>query len=275
MKHYFWLILCAASAVQAAPANWQEPATGMAFVSVAKGCFQMGTEQHVPLKPNVFWERIRHDAPLSEDEGPRHEVCVDAFWMGKLEVRTGEWQKVMDGEPPANPGLPVASVTLTQAREFAERLTKLSEGKERFRLPTEAEWEYACRAGAKSEELAIGGELAGQAWYGVRGSYRPQPSETGKLAANAFGLHDMLGNVWEWTEDSYLPDGYARHALYNPKVSAATPQQVIRGGAFRTEPRQMRCAMRSHYDAAQHLDSIGFRLVREASADKTAKTKKP
>ena len=86
--------------------------------------------------------------------------------------------------------------------------------------------------------------------------------EVGALKANAFGLHDMLGNVWEWTEDSYRADAYARHALYNPKAEAAGGPRVIRGGSFRTEWIQTRCAMRGRYAPAETLDTIGMRLVR-------------
>jgi formylglycine-generating enzyme required for sulfatase activity len=268
MKQYAAMAICLAATLPAAraagPETWQEPVTGMSFVAITKGCFRMGSA--VPVQPRLdeFWKRIRYTGTISADEVPQHEVCVDAFWMGKFEVRKGEWLQVTGsavGE--GSPALPVAAVTWTQAREFAERLTLLSGGKYRFRLPTEAEWEYACRAGAAEEIVPIGSELVGKSWYGARRAYLPVPHDTGLLAANAFGLHDMLGNVWEWTQDSYLPDGYARHQLYNPKVLAQTAQQVIRGASFRSEPRQMRCAMRGHYDAAQRLDSIGFRLVRE------------
>lgn len=268
MKRYaaaLWVMLAVPHATHAAPPQtWEEPATGMPFVAIPKGCYLMGTAESIPYKPDPFWEQIRHTGTISADEVPQHEVCVDGFWMGKFEVRNREWQQLM-GESPggANPEQPVVAVTLAQVRAFAERLTERSGGAHRFRLPTEAEWEYACRAGVAHEVTPVGTELVGKSWYGARGAYKPEPHEVGLLPPNAFGLHDMLGNVWEWTEDSYVPGGYARHALHNPKVTAQPAQHVIRGGSFRSEPRQTRCAVRGHYDAGEKLDSIGFRLVRQ------------
>lgn len=239
---------------------WRDPTTGMPFVQVTRGCYQMGTASPVSAHPDPFWGRIGYDGQLSADEVPQHEVCIDAFWMGKFEVRSDEWHKVMGGTGSADGDRPIARVTWAQARIFAERLSERSGA--RYRLPTEAEWEYACRAGSAVEHVAISLELVGQAWYSRGEARRSEPQKVGALATNAFGLHDMLGNVWEWTEDSYRADGYGRHDLYNPVVREAEGQKVIRGASFRTEPRQTRCAVRGHIDPTQALDSVGFRLVR-------------
>ena len=141
-------------------------------------------------------------------------------------------------------------------------LFRSSGGKQRFRLPTEAEWEYACRADSKvlQSQKPDAEELNKAAWYQYR---QPKPTRVGSLEANAFGLHDMLGNVWEWVGDSYLADGYTRHPLYNPRIETNAPQRVIRGGSMRTELEQTRCTKRGHYPADESLDTIGFRLVRE------------
>ncbi|HEY3326501.1 MAG TPA: formylglycine-generating enzyme family protein [Novimethylophilus sp.] len=248
----------------AAAKTWTEPATGMQFVAVPKGCFQMGSAKPVPPPADSYWAQIGFAKSLSEDEVPQHEVCVDAFWMGKFEVRIKEWQQIMATADAPGDGkdLPAAKVTWAQARDFAERLSTRSGGKYRFRLPTEAEWEYACLAGRKYkfEPRPDPQELNKVAWYQFR---TPKPSVVGALKANAFGLHDMQGNVWEWVGDGYLADGYTRHALYNPRVEADTGPRVIRGGSFRTELEQTRCAKRGHYPADDALDSIGLRLVRE------------
>lgn len=258
----------AATAQRQGP-DWQEPATGMIFKDIPKGCFQMGAETPQIPHPEMFWERAGYTKTASEDERPVHEVCVNGFWMGKYEVRRSEWRQVMgeasnddakDGE------LPMSGITWEQAEEFAQRLSRLSEGKNRFRLPTEAEWEYACRAGAPKDIDPLAGNLAGFARHEFsHGS--PQPA--GQLRPNDWGLHDVLGNVWEWVADDYAADAYARHDLYNPRMKAASAQKnlnvqkVLRGGGFRTETVQVRCAMRGHHDPRIGTDAIGLRLVRE------------
>jgi len=244
--------------------EWTEPLTGMAFVALPKACFKMGTAKPVEPPFDAHWERMAYKGNLAEDEVPRHEACVDAFWMAKTEVSEAQWHKLMGGEMPADGGRRAkVDVTWEQAQQFAQRLTALSGGRQRFRLPTEAEWEYACRAGTKEPDELEREHFAGKAWFrhSPRRSYEVR--EVGVLQPNAFGLHDMLGNAWEWTADSYLADGYARHALYNPKVEAAGAPRVIRGGSFRTELAHMRCATRGRYDPDHALDAIGLRLVRE------------
>lgn len=244
--------------------TWTEPATGMVFVALPKDCFQMGSAKPVDPPFDSHWERIGYKGKLAEDEAPRHEACVDAFWMAKIEVSEADWHKVMGGIAPADGGRRAkVGVTWLQARQFAQQLSIQSAGKLRFRLPTETEWEYACRAGASENAAPEREQLAENAWYAQSPKRSYEAREAGVLKANGFGLHDMLGNAWEWTEDSYQADAYARHALYNPKVEAAGAPRVIRGGSFRTELAQVRCAMRARYDPAETLDAIGLRLVRE------------
>jgi formylglycine-generating enzyme required for sulfatase activity len=243
---------------------WQEPTTGMTFVSIPKGCFKMGAEKPQGPHPEIFWERVGYTKTASEDERPVHEVCVSPFWLGKYEVRMSEWQRVMDGPLPETGGLPVSGITWEEAEEFVRRLTELSQGKYRFRLPTEAEWEYACRAGNAKDIDPLSDGANGFAWYQFS---TPAPQPVGQFRPNAFGIHDMLGNVWEWMADHYNANGYARHALFDPVIKqeakAGALQRVLRGGSFRTERVQVRCAMRGHYAPEMRLNSIGLRLVRE------------
>lgn len=240
--------------------EWQEPVTGMAFRALPMGCYKMGAVTPQAPQPEIFWERVGYKKSASEDEHPVHEVCLDAFWMGKHEVRAGEWQRVMGGDPPANGELPITNVTWEQAEEFARRLSDASAGKVRFRLPTEAEWEYACRAGAAKDIDPLTDGADPYAWHQFT---RTEPQPVGGLQANAFGLYDMLGNVWEWVADSYAADAYARHTLFNPRVKTPSARKVLRGGSFRTERVQVRCAMRGHHAPQSGGDAIGLRLVRE------------
>ncbi|RZI44276.1 hypothetical protein EGT07_02300 [Herbaspirillum sp. HC18] len=259
------LLACniAAATPQALPV-WTDSLSGAEFVALPKGCYQMGSSRFIAPPPDSNWERIGFKGNLAANELPQHEVCVDQFWIGKREVSEGEWHKVMGGDAPAHDGRRAkVNVTWAQAREFAEKLTASSGGKYRFRLPTEAEWEYACRAGSKNNDVFERTDLAGKAWYAQSPKRSYEPRETGVLEPNAFGLHDMLGNAWEWTADSYQADGYKRHALYNPKVDAEGAQRVLRGGSYRTELYQVRCSKRGHYDPDYTMDSIGLRLVRE------------
>jgi formylglycine-generating enzyme required for sulfatase activity len=248
------------------PALWTEPITGMRFVALPKGCFQMGTREAIKPIDIAPWEHAGFKGRLEADEKPRHEVCVDALLLGQHEVRASDWESVMGEAPPQGSGAaPAAGMTWHAAQAFAARLTQLSEqsgARYRFRLPTEAEWEYACRAGVKEESVpSRRDDRKDVAWYNLQRA--PEPREVGKRKPNSWGLHDMLGNVWEWVEDAYRADAYARHALYNPATRDATGgERVIRGASHRSDHLHVRCAKRASYAENDSLGQIGLRLVR-------------
>lgn len=254
---------------------WREQHTGMEFVALPKGCFQMGLPAGAfgQDESNLYIKRIR-------SEMPQHEVCVDRFWLGRVEVRRSDWKKVMGDLPQgaaqgAADDAPVAGVTWEEANTFAQRLTELSNGKQRFRLPTEAEWEYACRAGAKAvAQTPHANELEPKAWFSTpmsvdRPGQRNQELQPGaRKAANAFGLYDMLGNVWEWTQDAYQADAYTGHTLYNPVQGGQSELRVIRGGSIRTDRRFMRCEARAWLQAKEVHETVGLRLVQVSQGEK-------
>lgn len=259
----------AAGADTAPPRTWQDPLSGMEFVRVEKSCFRMGNDTPVPPERDGGWDRLEYGESLSSDEGPVHEACLDGYWLGRYEVTRGQWRKVMGalpvGLPEGGDTLPVTRITWHQARDFAERLSAQTGGKYRFRLPSEAEWEFACRGGrADALDLDVPtntDELARMAVADVQAPNPPEP--VGTLAPNRGGFHDLLGNVWEWVADDYAADAYNRHRLYNPRNATGADQAVIRGGSLRTEFVQARCTMRGRYAKRAHLDLIGLRIVRE------------
>jgi formylglycine-generating enzyme required for sulfatase activity len=135
-----------------------------------------------------------------------------------------------------------------------------------YRLPTEAEWEYACRAGTKTR-YSFGdgaGSLAEYAWY--EGSSQSRTHPVGKKQPNPFGLFDMHGNVWEWCWDGYDANRYTRPATHDPRGADGVRPHVNRGGGWRSNPRIARSANRDRNDAGFRSDNLGFRLARSHSA---------
>lgn len=247
------------------PTVWREPQTGMEFVWVAKACYQMGSSQigRPPAAPHF------PHSPPHPDESPAHEVCLDGFWLGKYEVTRAQWARVMGNATQRDServNEPVTGVSWIEARTFAERLGAKGE---RYRLPTEAEWEYACLAGSPArvydpDDLEAQKELHGAAWIAGSSGERRKAQPVGKKKPNAWGFHDMLGNVWEWVQDGYEKDAYSRHALYNPVIEVTHDSHVIRGSSFRSQDVNARCGERNSNPASEGLPVIGFRLVRDA-----------
>jgi len=255
--------------------TWKEPVTGLVFVWVPGGCFLMGS-------PKSEKER-------SEDEGPVHEVCVDGFWMSQTVVTNSQFrqfQKDHDSRDVAGhslngDGQPAVYVSWVDANNFSQWLSGQNGGQYNFRLPTEAEFEYACRAG--SEASRYWGEDATRACiyenvadYTAERQLGIRPvnecddgyaatAPVGSFRQNAFGLYDMLGNVLEWCTDVYGVDSYVRHDRSNPQYNNESMGQsrVIRGGCWRGAARSIRCAGRGSGLPNSTRDDLGFRIVRE------------
>lgn len=241
------------------PATWREPVTGMEFLYVHPGSFRMGSG------PEVIGRQ--------EDETPHQVELTRGFYLGRYEVTHEEWIEVMGSNPSqfpdCGPRCPIETVSYVAIREFIGRLEKRSAGS-RFRLPTEAEWEYACRAGTETP-FSTGENLTDQqANFDARypydgfpkGRYPNKPTPVGSYPPNPWGFYDMHGNLWEWCEDWYgeYPEGDVR----DPKGPAEGEMHVIRGGSWYFDGNSSRCALRYTHAPIHDGFSLGFRLVREA-----------
>jgi formylglycine-generating enzyme required for sulfatase activity len=181
--------------------------------------------------------------------------------MGKHEVTQGQWKTVMGSNPAhfqKGDDYPVEQVSWNDAREFIARLQGLSEGGYTLRLPTEAEWEYACRSGGEPEMFSGGDDVEPVAWYADNSAGSTRLVN----APNGLGLIDMSGNVWEWCEDTYDSSAYSKHQRSNPVCSSGSSQRVVRGGSWTDDSSQVRCGIRRGSEPDSRNFITGFRLVR-------------
>ncbi|MDM8548475.1 SUMF1/EgtB/PvdO family nonheme iron enzyme [Desulfobacterales bacterium HSG2] len=226
---------------------WKEPVTGMEFVSVRGGCYEMGCGS---------WA-----GDCESNEKPVHTVCVDDFQMGKHEVTQRQWEQIMESNPSEfkkGDSYPVENVSWSDAKEFIRKLNdetkkfaqrgirKREDAEDQveyeIRLPTEAEWEYACRSGGKPEKYSGGSDADSVAWH-LTNSEKSTHS-VGAKSPNGLGLYDMSGNVWEWCEDIYAKNAYNKHERDNPLHTRGTCH-VIRGGSWKKYKMLARCVNRS------------------------------
>jgi formylglycine-generating enzyme required for sulfatase activity len=216
------------------------------MVYVAGGTFLMGS-------PNEESDRIGN-------EGPQHRVTVPSYYIGKYEITQVQWKAVMGYNHSRSQGedLPVSNVSWDEAKEFCRKLSQMT-GKQ-YRLPTEAEWEYACRAGTTKPHA---GDLGSIAWYMKNSDLKTHP--IGQKKPNAFGLYDMHGNVYEWCEDvwhkSYVGAPIDGSAWLNGGDST---YRVKRGGSWGTSSGLTRSAVREGVGPGDPVGSIGLRVVMSA-----------
>jgi len=235
-----------ASAAKTGPGEYRDPATGMEFVLVKGGCYQMG---------DTFGDG-------GADEKPVHEVCLKDFYLGKYEITQGQWKRVMGDNPSyfkESDGHPVETVSWNDAQEFIRRLNQMS-GKS-YRLPTEAEWEYAARNGKNGEKWAgtsNESELREYAWFSGNSGNKTHP--VGQKRPNGLGLYDMSGNVWEWVSDWYDEDYYHNSPKNDPPGPSSGQDKVLRGGSWLALPWLVRAADRGWNEPSGRGNVVGFRL---------------
>jgi formylglycine-generating enzyme required for sulfatase activity len=213
------------------------------------------------------------------DEAQVEVTLTKGYWTAKYETTQGQWKRVMGRLPgplttelPEGNDLPVGNVTFAEAEDFCRKLTELGHHdgslprQWEFRLPTEAQWEYACRAGTTTA-TAFGDTLSsrqanfkGQPYNGAEpGPSLGRAAKVGSYRANAWGLHDMHGNIFEWCRDWYHPK---RPGGVDPDLYLATARsRVRRGGAWTDEGWPCRSAFRLRFEPERRYDHIGFRIV--------------
>ena len=246
MRRILALALTLSFASQAASAEPPQEVTnsiGMKFKLIPAGEFMMGSSE----SPEELAAEFTGTKPRwYQDAHPQHQVRITKpFYMGVTEVTQEQYEEVMAENASwfsktANGAnrvkgmdtshFPVESVSWDDAMEFCKKLSK-REG-HTYRLPTEAEWEYACRAGSTTR-FCFGddpGQLGQFAWFTENS--KPQPHPVGQKKPNSWGLHDMHGNVLEWCSDSYDPDYYAKTPIDEPTAPAAFILRVLRGGSW-------------------------------------------
>ncbi|HEY1066294.1 MAG TPA: formylglycine-generating enzyme family protein, partial [Pirellulales bacterium] len=237
------------------------------------------------IPPGEFWMGSPADEAERRPEEVRRRVRLTrGFWLAKFETTQNEYEMLM-GPPPSKfcaggihakavrgmntDRFPVENVTWMEAQEFCRRLSDRE--KHRYRLPTEAEWEYACRAGTTTpysfgskcngtEANANGNYPYGEATVGP---YLARPAVVGSYPANAWGLCDMHGNVWEWCEDWYGPYAPSEQTSIDPAGVTSGDARVGRGGSWFSEPRGIRAAYRGFEHVNYRDEYLGFRLCLE------------
>lgn len=216
----------------------------MDFVLMHPGAFSMGTDTH------------------DFDEGPTHRVTISRpYYLGKFEVTQEQWQKVMGSNPSHFQGAqyPVESVSWLDCQNFLEALKKKT-GR-RFALPTEAQWEYACQAGAESEYSHGDDEsvLGAYAWYAQNSGLSTHP--VGKKKPNAWGVHDMAGNVYEWCADWYSEGPYSKGEAVDPRGPARGQRRILRGGGWIFVADNLRSSDRGFSPPDMRTNEYGLRCV--------------
>jgi formylglycine-generating enzyme required for sulfatase activity len=224
---------------------------GMEFVLIPPGEFDMG------CSPG--------DRVCYGNEKPVHHLSIGKpFYMGKFEVTQEQWRRVMGTNPSyfgeergaSGSERPVEKVSWNNVQDFLRRLNSIEKSKT-YRLPTEAEWEYAARAGSSDSYHGSSPETVG--WYSDNSGGVTHP--VGKAQPNAWGLYDMLGNVWEWCQDWYDKNYYSKSSGTDPRGPPSGRYRVLRGGSWYFNSKSSRVSFRYDYDPNYRDYSGGFRCV--------------
>ena len=240
---------------------------GMEFILVPGGEFIMGADDLVddPKDLDAVAEAVREasaDPKFSwYDFAPKHVAKVKPFYMGRCPVTQAQWVRVMGLNRASYKGgwdFPMETVNWYEVTEFIRKINEMMDT-DAHRLPTEAEWEYSCRAGSPADYCFEGrsSRLDNYAWFGQNAGFRPRP--VGQKKANKFGLFDMHGLVWEWTSSQEYPYPYrSEDGREDPK---GPNPRVVRGGSWLSDAYFCRCAARDWHLPVHRDHDLGFRLA--------------
>ena len=233
------------------PENYTKSSTDIEFALIPAGEFEMGSPSK---EKNIF-----------DYEFPAHKVIIkNSFYLGKSSVTQKQWKKIMGKNPSHFKGedRPVEMVSWKEVQKFVQKLNA-KESTDKYRLPSEAEWEYACRAGTQTRYYFGDDEskLNEYAWYAANSDR--ETHSIGQNKPNPWGLYDMHGNVWEWVQDDW-------HENYNGAPSDGSVWEdgnsscrVSRGGSWYCDASLCRSASRFRRDPENRISNLGFRLLRE------------
>ncbi|MEO5345282.1 MAG: formylglycine-generating enzyme family protein [Magnetococcus sp. YQC-9] len=227
--------------------NWRDPMSEANLLWIAGGCYEMGSPPRAEGRES--------------DEGPVHQECVNGYWLGETEVTQGQWRRVMHNNPSRfrkGESYPVENVTREEVNEFIAQLNSRARINVQFRLPTEAEWEFACRNAGQRIIYPGGSDPTRFGWFSANSNGTTQP--VGLRPANQLGLKDMSGNVWEWVQDRYQSN-YSKSAQALASNTAGAEFFTIRGGGWQDETHSLRCANRGFQSLNSRRPDLGVRLA--------------
>jgi formylglycine-generating enzyme required for sulfatase activity len=225
--------------------------TGMELILIPADEFEMGS--------------LSEEKHRSDYECPMHRVIIkNPYYIGKYPVSQKQWKKIMGKNPSHFKGedRPVEMVSWNEVQKFVKKLNE-KEGTDKYRLPSEAEWEYACRAGSKTKYY-FGNEwskLNEYAWYAENSGSHTHP--IGQKKPNSWGLYDMHGNVWEWVQDKWHENCLNSPADGSAWEDEGNSYRVSRGGSWFCDSDLCRSTSRFKRDPENHISNLGFRILRE------------
>jgi formylglycine-generating enzyme required for sulfatase activity len=243
----------------------------MKLVYIPAGSFMMGSGDSAAQLAKEYGGR----ESLFEDEFPQHRIRISqGFWMGQTEVTQGQYESVMNARPwsgrervQEDANSPAAYVSWHDAVEFCRKLSQQTG--ETYRLPAEAEWEYACRAGTTTR-FSFGDSnspLGDYAWFfdNTEAVGQKYAHLVGQKKPNPWGLYDMHGNVYEWCSDRYGTDYYSNSPSVDPEGPSSGKRRTLRGGSWYSIEFVLRCSSRGNVVPDHDLLNVGFRVVRSQS----------